>query len=537
MTGRTFIIDPAVQGQVSVVTERPLSRSEYFELFLSTLRANGLVAVPAAGGALRIQPVAGAAASAPVGGSRRASAERLRHRDLPGAADRGGAGGRDAAAAGQPRRLDHRQPQLDRRRRFRRQCPPHPPGARPDRRATTARPGSSALDNAGAREIARGAVAGAGARTASSVVPVDSSNSIALRGDAATVARLVGDRRASSTGAPRAAPRSASSSSNMPTPSNCCRCSSSCSARRRPSPPPRRSATPAQRRRGAARRRRGAADHRPARPRPRRPAPAAPAPAARRRSAARNAVVTRFEGANAIVISAPPDVQRTLGEVIRQLDVRREQVLVEAIIVEISDAAAQQLGVQLFLAGLRGIEHPVRDHQLFQHRAQYRHDRRRDRARASWAARRRRSPPATARRPRPRPARGSDADRGGGGGARRDQRRPRRLRACGSGNAHLRRDHQRGALRQPVEHPVDAVDHDARQSGSADPRRAGNPDHHRRGAVRQFRQCLPHRAAPECRHHAGGEAADQRRRRDQARHLRQEVSSIAGPVSTTIPAT
>ena len=66
VTGRTFIIDPSVQGRVSVVTDRPLSRSEYFELFLSTLRANGFVAVPAAGGALRVQPIAGAAASAPV---------------------------------------------------------------------------------------------------------------------------------------------------------------------------------------------------------------------------------------------------------------------------------------------------------------------------------------------------------------------------------------------------------------------------------------------------------------------------------------
>ena len=39
--------DQRVQGKVSVVTDRPLSRSEYFEVFLSTLRANGLVAVPA----------------------------------------------------------------------------------------------------------------------------------------------------------------------------------------------------------------------------------------------------------------------------------------------------------------------------------------------------------------------------------------------------------------------------------------------------------------------------------------------------------
>ena len=68
--------------------------------------------------------------------------------------------------------------------------------------------------------------------------------------------------------------------------------------------------------------------------------------------------MTRFEGANAIVISAAPDVQRTLGEVIRQLDMRRQQVLVEAIIVEISDTAAQQLGVQLFLSGLRGSNIP-----------------------------------------------------------------------------------------------------------------------------------------------------------------------------------
>ncbi|MDE0947896.1 MAG: type II secretion system protein GspD, partial [Sphingobium sp.] len=60
VTGRTFIIDNRVQGKVSVVTDRPLSRSEYFEIVLSTLRANGLVAVPAPGGAYRIQPADGA---------------------------------------------------------------------------------------------------------------------------------------------------------------------------------------------------------------------------------------------------------------------------------------------------------------------------------------------------------------------------------------------------------------------------------------------------------------------------------------------
>src|SRR5690606_32869332 len=37
-TGRTFIVDPAVTGTVTVNSDRPLSRSELFEVFLSTLR-------------------------------------------------------------------------------------------------------------------------------------------------------------------------------------------------------------------------------------------------------------------------------------------------------------------------------------------------------------------------------------------------------------------------------------------------------------------------------------------------------------------
>ncbi|WP_373486834.1 secretin N-terminal domain-containing protein, partial [Blastomonas sp.] len=71
VTGRTFIIDGRVQGKVSVVTDRPLSRSEYFEVFLSTLRANGLIAVPTANGAYRVQPVDGAASTAGRVGGRR----------------------------------------------------------------------------------------------------------------------------------------------------------------------------------------------------------------------------------------------------------------------------------------------------------------------------------------------------------------------------------------------------------------------------------------------------------------------------------
>ena len=61
VTGRNLVVDGRVQGKVTVVTDRPLSRSEYFEVFLSTLRANGFIAVPIGGGGFRIQPAESAA--------------------------------------------------------------------------------------------------------------------------------------------------------------------------------------------------------------------------------------------------------------------------------------------------------------------------------------------------------------------------------------------------------------------------------------------------------------------------------------------
>lgn len=54
---------------------------------------------------------------------------------------------------------------------------------------------------------------------------------------------------------------------------------------------------------------------------------------------------------NSIVVSAPPDMMRSLEAVIRQLDIRRKQVHVEAIIVEISDNLSKQLGVQWLFGG------------------------------------------------------------------------------------------------------------------------------------------------------------------------------------------
>ena len=49
---------------------------------------------------------------------------------------------------------------------------------------------------------------------------------------------------------------------------------------------------------------------------------------------------------NALVISAPPALYRSLEAVVRQLDIRRNQVLIEAVIAEVSDQTASELGVQ-----------------------------------------------------------------------------------------------------------------------------------------------------------------------------------------------
>jgi general secretion pathway protein D len=348
VTGRTFIIDPAVQGRVSVVTDRALSRSEYFELFLSTLRANGYVAVPASGGALRVQPVAGAAASAPVGGSRRGSpsgfiTEILRVRNIDAAAavetlrplvSRDGSitAGRNSIVisdfADNVRRLRQVLASID-----------------VDSGVTRV----IGLDNAGAREIAE-ALAEL-APEGVSVVPVDSSNAIALRGDGASVAQLIAIAQELDLRAARGSEirvvflEHADAEQLLPVLQQLLG-----QAVTRP--------TTRQRLRQS---RRADSDGNPmtVEPEAQAPAPAAaPPPPGTSPLAARNAVVTRFEGANAIVISATPDVQRMLGEVVRQLDVRRQQVLVEAIIVEISDGAAQRLGVQLFLSGLRGSNIP-----------------------------------------------------------------------------------------------------------------------------------------------------------------------------------
>jgi general secretion pathway protein D len=64
--------------------------------------------------------------------------------------------------------------------------------------------------------------------------------------------------------------------------------------------------------------------------------------------------IAHHEATNSLVISAPSETLLGLERVISDLDQRRAQVLVEAIIVEMSDDTARELGVQFLLSGTEG---------------------------------------------------------------------------------------------------------------------------------------------------------------------------------------
>ncbi|RZM08741.1 MAG: type II secretion system protein GspD, partial [Sphingomonas sp.] len=205
VTGRTFIIDNRVSGKVTVVTDRPLSRSEYFEVFLSTLRANGLVAVPTSNGAFRVQPLDNAASQPSrigVAGAARNSYVteiiRLRATDAASAVDtvRPLVSAQGSVTANRGGNSLVVVDFADNIRRIREVI------RRVDTDTSSTR--VVALKNASARDIATalqgligtgGAAGGAqgggaGSGPTASVVAVEGSNAVALRGDPTTVARL-----------------------------------------------------------------------------------------------------------------------------------------------------------------------------------------------------------------------------------------------------------------------------------------------------------------------------------------------------------
>lgn len=355
VTGRTFIVDGRVNGKISVVTERPLSRSEYFEVFLATLRANGLVAIPIGNGAFRIQPAANAAsqpsrlgsAGAPSNalvtevirlGSVEASqaVETLR----PLVSQEGSITANQSANslvvvdyADNLRRIRALVKQIDR---------------------DTSSTEMIGLNHAGAREIAAALTQlvpqGAQGGALASVVAVDSSNSLLLRGERDTLNKLSAmarelDERAASgseikvlwldyADAATMVPMlemlvGGSGSAGLPAASSTVTATTG-------------GGDDASIGSGLGNRQMtgGAAGN-----------GSIGGGAIELAGGRGTAIITRYPGANAIVISAPVDIQRRLAELVRQLDIRQDQVLVEAIIVEVSESVAKELGVQFLIGG------------------------------------------------------------------------------------------------------------------------------------------------------------------------------------------
>jgi general secretion pathway protein D len=349
-TGRTFIIDPRVQGKVSVASQEPLSGDELLDVLMSTLRANSLVAVPTGAGAYRIAPEEGAAQQpATLGASSglgfATQVFRLRNLDAASAAETlkplvGRQGAVIASARGNMLVIADYADNLRRIRSLLAQID--------EDRATTQ---TVTLRSSSAREIAgvlndvlKPPGADPQARNGVvSIVVVESSNSLILRGDAEAVRPLLAlaadlDKRAESAGDVRVVNlQHANAEQLVPVLQQLVGQAVTVGAPASPATTP-------------------------VRPGARAPATAVqaePAPvAAAAPGGAARANIARYPGANAIVIAADPETQRMLSEVIRQLDVRRQQVLVEAIVVEVSDETAKRLGVQFALAGINGSSIP-----------------------------------------------------------------------------------------------------------------------------------------------------------------------------------
>lgn len=66
MTGRNFLVDPRVKGQVTIISSKPVPKSAAYQIFLSALKAQGFTAVEGPAGLIRVIPVAEAKQGASV---------------------------------------------------------------------------------------------------------------------------------------------------------------------------------------------------------------------------------------------------------------------------------------------------------------------------------------------------------------------------------------------------------------------------------------------------------------------------------------
>ena len=312
VTGRTFVIDPRVAGKDTVIATEALSQKELFDVFQATLRVNGFVATPMSSGAYRIVPdeVAARDATAACGqdGDRyvidviplsHADAENVAAAIRPVLSARGSA---TTIRRGNSLVVVDFGSTVMRLRTIIKNL---------DRDPTELR--SVRLTNSSAAEMARAlqAVLTTEGQAQLQVVPIPSSNTIVLRGENSALNRYAGllqelDVQATTRRdvvvlplkfavADEVLPILQQISASMEGPATT------------------------------------GADGAPA--------------------AGRRANIATHKATNSLIISAEPALQEALSDVVRSLDTRRQQVLVEAVIVEVSDAATKELGLQFLVAG------------------------------------------------------------------------------------------------------------------------------------------------------------------------------------------
>lgn len=312
ITGYTFVLHPDVRAMVTVTSEVPMSTQEVFDVFLSTLRVNGFAAVPAGKGRYSIVPEAiAAASSAPRGrGDDMFSTEvyRLEHFSAVEAAKMiqpllGAQGQVSASPASNNLIVVEYGSNLSRIRSLIRELDQDRTVTQTIALTSVPAPQMQAIltELSGREDQGRG-------RAELSVIAAEASNSIVLRGEQAAVERAayLVTQLDTKSGLSRETKVIRLSHTDAIT----------------IEPILRQLAEGAQ-------------------------AEAGP-------NAGQAASIAVHEQSNSVIISAVPETLASLSQVVAGLDVRRKQVLIEAIIVEVSDEISRELGLQFLVSGDNG---------------------------------------------------------------------------------------------------------------------------------------------------------------------------------------
>lgn len=317
-TGRKFVLDPRVQGRVTVKSgpNGGLCADEAWELFQAMLRVNGFTATPINGGSYKIVPVQeGPRSAGPVGEGRAGDLVtqiiRLRYIDAREASanltqivnERGVVA---PVRSGNALIVVDTSDNIERIRKVLQQI---------DRDPTVFQ--TVELNNASATEVASvlqglaQEIAEDSNQTSNiSIVPVEASNSILIRAEPDTIRRFTNvvtelDRIGGDKSDLSVIPLNHTDAEEMSTLL-----------------------------REIANANQGSGN------------PEGPPGGGRQRAS-----ISFHQSSNSIIISGDADIQQRLRSVVLQLDVRQAQVLIEAIIVDISDTTAREIGVEYFISG------------------------------------------------------------------------------------------------------------------------------------------------------------------------------------------